>query len=78
MEAIRLTVDPEAYDRVLRDCPPEGGDLELVVKRGATESGKAAVLVHFTVKVRGKLLGVQAVTTLAALRAVVDAIPADW
>ena len=52
------------FDEVLASSLSEGGDLELVVKDGATAGGQPAIVVTFTVEVDGVPQRAQAVTTL--------------
>lgn len=74
-ESIEVSIDADRFDEVVHESLSEGGDLEIVVKPGATRAGRPAVAVTFTVGVRGKTRRAQAVTTLRALKSAVESIP---
>ncbi len=74
MEVLRLSIEPEMFDKAvhggLDQLPtlPDGGDLALYVKPKATQSGKAGVVLTFTVQMPdGSMARVQTVTTAALL-----------
>lgn len=76
-EQLRVVRDAARFDAVVRDGAPEGGDIEFVAKAGATQAGRTAVAITFTAMVDEKVVRVQAVTTLRALRAAVLALPEE-
>lgn len=64
MEALHVEFDNARYDSIVHAGPPEAGDMELVVKDGATAGGWPGVVVTFTVQLpNGQHQRVQAVTT---------------
>lgn len=74
MEAVRVMLSDEEFDRAVHGPPegqpslPEGGDLAIYVKKGATEGGRAAAVITFTVQVPGGARRrAQCVTTVANL-----------
>ena len=74
MEHIHIELSDEKFDLAVHgqpEGPPslaEGGDLAVYVKKGATESGRAAAVITFTVQVPGgNLRRAQCVTTVANL-----------
>lgn len=70
MEHITITLGNDAeYDRAVHgdDKVPsllEGGDLAFITKDRALTSGRAGIVITFTVEVDGKLRRAQAVTTV--------------
>lgn len=76
-ESVDIKFDAaELFDRYMKENRqahlPECGDLEIVVKPGGMESGRSAVMITFTVMVKGKRKRVQAVTTLRLLGMIAD------
>ena len=74
MEAIHVELSDEKFDLAVHGSPegppslPEGGDLAVYVKRGATKRGNAAAVITFTVQVPGGAFRrAQCVTTVANL-----------
>lgn len=68
MEKLDILLDPNSdgkdFDEALKGTLPECGDIKIIVKHGAMQSGKSAVLVTFTVRLPdGTLQRVQAVTS---------------
>ncbi len=76
MERIIIVNSTKRFDEVVHSCPPEGGDLELVLKQGCTESGNACVAVTFPGESNNKLIRVQSGTTLRALIATLKGLEA--
>lgn len=72
MEKIDLKLNcPQEFDAVLKDCLPECGDLTIITKHAAMESGAAAVMLTFTVRLPdGSLERAQAVTTMKLFRTI--------
>lgn len=76
MEQLNIRLDnPEAYDAVLKDSLPECADLTIITKHGAMQSGKAAVMITFTVHLPdGNIKRVQAVCPMTLFRATLGVI----
>jgi len=74
MEHVKISIDADLYDEVVQGGPPECGDLELVIKEGATVSGAPGVAITFTVQFPDGRCRVQAVTTLRALLGGISAL----
>jgi len=72
--------DAELFDQILeqsrKDNLPDYGDLQIVTKANATESGKSLALISFSVHINGKRQRVQTVTTLRLLGGLVQACAA--
>lgn len=68
MECVIVQNSAQRFDEIVHAGPPEGGDLEFVIKPGAMVSGASAVCVTFTSEVKGELVRVQAVTSVLALQ----------
>lgn len=66
MEHVKIDLCADAFDRIVHRGLPEGGDLEVAVKAGATVNGKAAVAIGFSVQLPdGSKAYAQVVTTAA-------------
>jgi hypothetical protein len=64
VNVLRIEFDDERFDAAVHDGLPEGGDLEAIVKDGATIDGAPAVCFTFTVELPdGTLARAQSVTT---------------
>jgi hypothetical protein len=65
MEGIQTKMNDAArFDAVLKESLADGGDLEIVTKDGATESGRAGVMLTFSVQLPdGSLARAQTVVT---------------
>lgn len=65
MEAIRVLLTDKDYDRLVHTGLPEYGDVTIAVKKRATMSDKAGVVIAFSVYIDGKKVAVQAAITAA-------------
>jgi hypothetical protein len=76
MENIKIRLNDVAeYDRRIKSSLPEGGDIAFITKDAATESGRAGVMISFTVELPGGGKAIaQAVTTVKLLRGVLAGI----
>lgn len=72
METLNILIDqPDDFDKVLKDSLPECGDLVVITKHDAMQSGAAGVMITFTVKLPdGTFKRVQAVTSMKLFRSV--------
>ena len=66
MEQLRVRInDAGLYDRAIKESIPELGDMMIVTKDGAMESGRSSVMVTFRVTLPdGTIQRVQAATTV--------------
>jgi hypothetical protein len=85
MESISLVLDPDGSGRVFDEllhrsgALPEVGDLKIVTKNKGTESGKPIAVLAFSVVLpSGRPQLVQAVTTVALLKASLAALNAKY
>ena len=84
MEALTLKFDSGTlFDAIIQNMAPgetlaEGGDLELITKHSATQSGRAIAMLTFTVQVDGQLKRAQAVTSIRLLKTALRAIEAKY
>ena len=77
MEAIHLVIDnPDEYMRHVHMGVAQSSDITMVSKAGALESGRAGVVISFEVRIDGKSVHVQAVTTLRNLQSAIGAFGA--
>lgn len=74
MEAVRVSIDPKRYDEIRPSCPQEMGDLELILKPRAMQSGDPGVMVTFNVAQQGGPVRVQACTSLRMMSAAARAM----
>lgn len=64
MQHLPVTIDKaEEFDDAVHNSLQDGGDLKILTKRAATQGGRAAVCLTFSVEVDGKIERVQTVTT---------------
>jgi hypothetical protein len=64
MEALSIQFDDAAFDEIVRNSLPEGGDIAFTVKDRGTVSGKPCVVISWTAQLPdGTHARVQAVTT---------------
>lgn len=78
MEAVLCKLSAADFDDAVHNGLKEGGDLAFFVKTKATEGGKPAIVVTFTVELPGGgLARAQCVTTLANMKNVL-AILNGW
>ncbi len=66
MDQITVRIsDPEAYDKAVHEGLSDGGDLSFITKDYATEEGRSALVVTFTVQLPdGSLSKAQSATTV--------------
>ena len=77
MERIIISNDPERFDELVHNGLPEGLDIEIASKAGATANSEPAVVMSFSVQLPDNSIArAQAVTTLKALKAGVDTLVA--
>ena len=76
MESIAINLnDAEKFDSILKDSLPEGGDLQIITKNGATVGGQPAVMFAFSVQLPdGSLKKAQIVTTLRLVTTILRAL----
>jgi hypothetical protein len=80
MESLPINLnDVELFDKTVHgaDGVPtlrDGGDLRIITKDNATDSGRALACLTFTVDVDGKLVRAQTVTTVRLLTTVLHAL----
>jgi hypothetical protein len=75
----KLSIYPrrsDVFDRLVHEGHAEYGDLKIASKPFATTEGNPGVVIAWTARVDGEDAHVQAVTTLSALKAAVDALVA--
>jgi len=71
---IKLGQD-DFFDQIVRDGLPEGGDLVMITKDVATDEGRPAVCLSFTVQLPdGKHAKAQVVTTVRMFQAMAAAL----
>lgn len=80
MEAAAIELDDAAlFDQLVHGGLPEGGDLRFVVKPGATEGGRPAVCISFTVRTPdGQRHLAQAVTTARMMQTLGEMLTARY
>jgi hypothetical protein len=69
--AVKLN-DAEAFDAVLKNSLPEGGDLTIITKDFGTVGGNPVAMITFTVEVNGERKTAQTVTTLKLLLTILN------
>lgn len=83
-EHIKLSIsDPERFDKIVHGkdgvrTVPDAGDLEVVTKDKATESGRSIAVLTFTVDIDGKPARAQTVTTVRCLMDMLKALQSDY
>lgn len=76
-ERLDIFLEARDFDRLVHTGLPEGCDMKIALKIGATKAGAPAVCVSFSSLLPdGRAVAVQAVTTLKLLAAAVDAMRA--
>ncbi len=72
MESFDVKINkPEDFDAAIQTSLPELGDICLITKHGATQSGRTAVMLTFHVQLPdGTIRRVQAVTTMKLFRTI--------
>ena len=79
MESVTIKLnDSLAFDAILKNSLPEGGDLTIITKDNATITGSPVVMIAFTVEVNGRIEQVQAVTTMKLFVSVLRALGAKY
>jgi hypothetical protein len=57
VEQFKVKLDAELFDSIIKNSLPEGGDLEAIIKPGATQEGRPCVMLTFTVELPDGTLG---------------------
>lgn len=72
MELLNISLQPDEFNRIIHnpDTVPEMGDMKIACKKDETH-GTPIVAIGFTVRIDGKNVPVQAVTTLKLLETAV-------
>lgn len=80
MEVLNIKLnDIDRFDEVISNSLLEGGDLEIVTKDAGMESGRACVMLTFTVALPdGSRARAQSVTTMRMFRAIANAIVSSY
>lgn len=75
MESLDLKINEiEAFDAVLKSSLPDYGDATIITKDAGMESGRAIVMLTFTVDFNGERKRVQTVMTMRNFRAIAQTI----
>lgn len=80
MEKIKIRISAEDFDAMLRGteaCPSlkDSGDIQIIVKPGATVGGRAGAMITFTVQMPdGTIARAQTVTTVRLLKTTLAAL----
>jgi len=70
MEQLAISIDDAtAYDNILKCAVPECGDFRIITKAKATNGGKSAAMITFTVMIDNRPVVVQSVVTLKQIAA---------
>jgi hypothetical protein len=68
MENLNLKFnDIAAYNAVIRDSVPEVGGIDIITLDAGTTSGRAIAVISFKASVDGRIVNVQAATTIRLL-----------
>lgn len=80
MEQIDIKLNNvERFKEVIENSLPDGGGLEIITNDSAMKSGRAGVMLTFTVQLPdGSIARAQAVTTMRMFRAIANAIVASY